>query len=260
MIDQHAAWLAGAGVDFIWEDWSNNILYHHDPAKVNRTFDMIEGATDGAVRRVRDAAGRAGRPYAEHQHFRRRDRLAGGGDRRAAAAEGRPDLLPTTSPIRGSGRWCSDTWASRCLVIYVNTPSPFQNGTPNFHDDSIHRAVDDRVRHATAELADARFGQQVRLLVVGGPRAADVQRVQRHPEAMGGGCGDSKRGHGHPPPPAATTAKRFCASGSAVRKIGPTFAMVVSWNEWSRGEQPSAEVSKDIEPVEGVRHAIPGFV
>jgi hypothetical protein len=24
--------------------------------------------------------------------------------------------------------------------------------------------------------------------------------------------------------------------------------MVVSWNEWSKGEQPSAEVSKDIEP------------
>lgn len=24
--------------------------------------------------------------------------------------------------------------------------------------------------------------------------------------------------------------------------------MVVSWNEWHRGEQPSAEVSKDIEP------------
>ena len=32
------------------------------------------------------------------------------------------------------------------------------------------------------------------------------------------------------------------------REIGTRFAMVVSWNEWTTGEQPSVEVSKDIEP------------
>lgn len=32
--------------------------------------------------------------------------------------------------------------------------------------------------------------------------------------------------------------------------IGVKIALVVSWNEWSRGEQPSAEISKDIEPSE----------
>ena len=31
---------------------------------------------------------------------------------------------------------------------------------------------------------------------------------------------------------------------------GPKFAMVVSWNEWVGSEQPSPEVSKDIEPSE----------
>jgi hypothetical protein len=34
------------------------------------------------------------------------------------------------------------------------------------------------------------------------------------------------------------------------REIGPKFALVVSWNEWVGGEQPSAEVSKDLEPSE----------
>ena len=32
------------------------------------------------------------------------------------------------------------------------------------------------------------------------------------------------------------------------RAVGPRFAMVVSWNEWTTGEQPSIEVSKDLEP------------
>ena len=45
VIRQHATWLADAGVDFIWVDWSNNIKYLFDPNKSNPTFDMIEGAT-----------------------------------------------------------------------------------------------------------------------------------------------------------------------------------------------------------------------
>lgn len=39
--------------------------------------------------------------------------------------------------------------------------------------------------------------------------------------------------------------RRHCARAD---KIGPKFAMVISWNEWSLGEQPSPEISKDIEP------------
>ena len=45
VIDQHAAWLADAGVDFVWIDWWNNIQYQQNPNKANPTFDTIEGAT-----------------------------------------------------------------------------------------------------------------------------------------------------------------------------------------------------------------------
>ena len=37
-------------------------------------------------------------------------------------------------------------------------------------------------------------------------------------------------------------------SWARARELGPKYAVVVSWNEWVKGEQPSAEVSKDIEP------------
>lgn len=40
----------------------------------------------------------------------------------------------------------------------------------------------------------------------------------------------------------------FRQSWARAREIGPRFAMVVAWNEWVRGECPSAEVSKDLEP------------
>ena len=32
--------------------------------------------------------------------------------------------------------------------------------------------------------------------------------------------------------------------------LGAQIVLVVSWNEWTRGEQPSVEISKDIEPSE----------
>jgi len=42
----------------------------------------------------------------------------------------------------------------------------------------------------------------------------------------------------------------FKESWARAHEIGPKYAMVVSWNEWVKGEQPSAEISKDIEPSE----------
>jgi hypothetical protein len=32
--------------------------------------------------------------------------------------------------------------------------------------------------------------------------------------------------------------------------VGVNVALVVSWNEWTKGEQPSMEISKDLEPSE----------
>ena len=50
------------------------------------------------------------------------------------------------------------------------------------------------------------------------------------------------------PTPGRRNGQTFREQWARARKVGPRFAMVVSWNEWVLGEQPSAEVSKDLEP------------
>lgn len=45
VIRQHAEWLADAGVDFIWIDWSNDLDYIPGETKNRPDFDTIEGAT-----------------------------------------------------------------------------------------------------------------------------------------------------------------------------------------------------------------------
>ena len=40
----------------------------------------------------------------------------------------------------------------------------------------------------------------------------------------------------------------FTESWQAARRIGPKFVLAGTFNEWKKGEQPSAEVSKDMEP------------
>ena len=48
-----------------------------------------------------------------------------------------------------------------------------------------------------------------------------------------------------------------CENGLTLKKqfqrandLGAGMVILVSWNEWSTGEQPSVEVSKDLEPSE----------
>ena len=63
--------------------------------------------------------------------------------------------------------------------------------------------------------------------------------------AYADGCvGGSLPHDDRPPRERATLREQFARA----RAVGPRFAMVVSWNEWTTGEQPSIEVSKDLEP------------
>ena len=245
VIDQHAAWLSAAGVDFIWEDWSNNILYHRDPNKKNPTFDMIEGATDVLFDEFATLRA-AGRPTPNISIF------AGVTGSPAAATDGRlqrkVDQIYTDYVANPRfGPLVQRYLGKPLLVIYVNTPSPFQNGTPNFHDDRftvrwMTGYVTQQPNLRTPDLV-SKFGYwswEDR-----GPQTFSL--YNGHPEAMVVVASTRKDGTAIPAAPR-DNGKTFLKQWARARKIGPTFAMVVSWNEWSRGEQPSAQVSKDIEP------------
>ena len=251
VIRQHAKWMADAGVDFAWVDWSNDIKYLRDPKKANVTFDMIEGATTAMFdeyAKMRDAgertpnvsifAGVTGSPEAAAD-----GRLKAKVDQIHREYLENPRFAPLVQTYLGKP----------LLVIYVNTPSPFQKGTPDFSDDRF--AIRWMTGYVTQQpaLRDGSWsklgywswedrGEQTYTIFQGHPESMVVVASWRedkgNPAKPGSAIPAGERDDG----------KTFLKQWARARAIGPRVVTVVSWNEWHRGEQPTTQVSKDIEP------------
>ncbi|MGN6506220.1 MAG: hypothetical protein ACTHM6_11715 [Tepidisphaeraceae bacterium] len=251
VIDQHAAWLADAGVDFIWVDWSNDIKYHRDPSKPNPTFDMIEGATGALFDEYADLraagkktpnisifAGVTGSPEAVQN-----GRLQRKADQIYHHYVANPRYAPLVEQYLGKP----------LLVVYVNTPSPFQTGVPAWKDDRftvrwMTGYVTEQSSLRTPDLV-SKFGYwswedrgPQTFSVYGGHTEAMVVTAATRQQGQPGG------GRGYIAAASRDNGKTFLREWARARSVGPHFATVVSWNEWHRGEQPTAEISKDIEP------------
>jgi len=244
IIRQHARWLAAAGVDFLWVDWSNNLGYQYDPARPRPDFDMIEGAT-----------------------FTLFDELA----KMRVAGQKTPNIsLFLGSPAQPEGiangqlqRKADQIWdqfvanpvyrplvqhylGKPLLVVYVNTPSPFQNGVPSWSDPRF------TVRFMTGFMTQQHALATPNLVSKFGYWSWEDRGPQTypvfdgHPEAMT--LVAAWRDDPECPTPGRQGGATFRREWERARKVGPRFALVVSWNEWVRSEQPSAEESKDIEP------------
>ena len=247
VIDQHARWLAEAGVDFIWIDWSNNVNYTRDPAKPNPTFDMIEGATAtlfDEFAKLRAAGVRTPRISI----------FAGVTLAPSAAEDGRlqrkVDQIYRQYVANTRYRPLLEDYLGKpLLVVYVNTPSPWQAGVPRWTDGRFTvRWMTGYVSEQHALRTDDRLsrygywswedrGPQTYPVFGGRPEAMVVTAATR-PDLGVPGIPAAGRENG----------ATFEREWARARAVGPRFAMVVSWNEWSKGEQPSAEVSKDLEP------------
>jgi len=250
VIRQHAAWLADAAVDFIWIDWSNNIRYTYSPTVKNPTFDMIEGATTAIFdeyAKMRAAgektpnisifAGVTGAPEAAGN-----GRLQRKADQIHKQYFENPRFRPLVQTYLGKP----------LLVIYVNTPSPFQNGVPAWTDPRF------TVRWMTGYVTEQENLRTPDLVSKYGYWSWEDRGPQTYtlhdgrPEAMV--VLASYRPQGSPgyryyiPAAPRNNGETFRREWVRADEIGPKFAMVVSWNEWSRGEQPTADISKDIEP------------
>ena len=135
-------------------------------------------------------------------------------------------------------------------MVYVDTPSPWQNGTPEWNDDRF------TVRWMTGYVSEQPSLRTEDRVSKYGYWAWEDRGEQTYPIYDGkpgmvhGACGEEFL--------TVTPGVRFADGDVAdqvrvttparAREIGTRFAMVVSWNEWTTGEQPSVEVSKDIEP------------
>lgn len=243
VIGQHAEWLAGAGVDFVWIDWSNNLDADHTDRRSPQRMDLlsIERATrilfEEYTRlpmrpRVSIFLGCPGAPEAvsDGRLTRKADQLY---EEYVADARFRPLL--------------EEYDGKPLLVVYVNTPSPFQQGVPAWDDDRFTVrwmtgfvteqpnlwSGEDRVSHYGYWSWEDR-GKQTYAVRDGVAEAMTVVACWRDDP----GC----------PTPGRRGGATFREEWARARRIGPRYAMVVSWNEWVLGEQPSAEVSKDLEP------------
>ncbi len=244
---QHAAWLADAGVDFILIDWSNQIGADDRTRKGAPWQLYIEDATRALFDEYRRLPARPaiafliGNPHAPEAITD--GRLQAKADQVHAEFVGNAANRPLLQEYLGKP----------LLVVYVDTPSPFQSGPPPWSDSRF------TVRFMTSFLTE-----QPKLLGPGrvsrfgywswedrGPPTFAIR--DGHPEAMTI-VAAWRPEVGKKPPGGRRGGETFREEWRLARRLGPQFALVATFNEWRRGEQPSPEVSKDVEPSASFGH------
>ena len=253
VIKQHAIWLADAGVDFIVIDWSNNVGYIPETmADLRPDFRMIETATT-AVFEV------------------------------FATVENAPKICIMTGPGHiGTGAFTDGSMYRKNNQIY-NTyiANPKYNemyfyyegkplllcyaATPSFISDGVSIPYVDPGKRFTERWVTGFVGQQgllydeetyrsyvhwsweeriaqTYMVKDGIPECMTVVAAYR-PQGTPGGSG-------YIPAGGRNNGATFRQQWQRANDIGTKIALVVSFNEWTIGEQTSLEVSKDIEPSE----------
>jgi hypothetical protein len=245
VIRQHGTWLAEAGVDFIFVDWSNNVDYTPGQPK-NAHIKPLEDATTAV--------------FEEFTGLKKRPRIAimlGTAGAPPAATDGRlqrkADQVWSTYGADPRFRPLLQEYLGKpLLIVYTNTPTPYGEKPPAWSDPRF------TVRWMTGYVM-----QQGQLVGPGNISRSGYWSwedrgeqpypiVNGHPEAMtvvASWRQQSEPGKdGYIPAAGRRDGATLREQWARARSIGPKFALVVSWNEWVRGEQPSAEISKDLEP------------
>ena len=246
MIAKHAELLRDAGVDFVFIDWTNNTTY--DPATMRESlsdFRMIEDATElvfevwsqieGAPKICIFAGpGHSGIENVKNgNHQKKVDQIYSSFVEKYPDMyfhyEGKPLLMcygatpnqygarPTWRDSRFTVRWVtgyagqqSDLYNDRTMATRYNWWSWEERGLQTY---SI---TDGRVECVTCTAASRSQGSE-----------GDSDYIPAYGRDNG-----------------ATLKKQF----QRANDLGAGIVILISWNEWTTGEQPSPEVSKDLEP------------
>jgi len=255
VIRQHARWIEDAGVDFIFVDWSNNVDYVPGQTKNAGIFDMIENATTLLFEE-----------YAKMEKSPKISIMAGVTGYPEAVKDGRlqrkVDQIYNQFIANTRFKPIYQTYLGKpLLMLYVNTPSPFQSGVPEWTDDRF------TVRWVTGYIAQQKNlmgddlvskygywswedrGKQTYTLLNGKPEAMTIVAAWREDNGLG-----EPFGRGAIAAQGRKNGETFKNQWDRAREIGVNVALVVSWNEWVLSEQPSKEISKDIEPSEVYGH------
>lgn len=253
VIRKHAEWLSDAGVDFVWLDWSNNVNY--DPSKPWKggRQDLIEEAT--------------GILFDEYAKLEKRPKISiflgischPPEFQNKAVSDGRlqkkADQIYEMYVNNPKYRDLIQEYDGKpLLVVYTNTPTAWRTGLPPWDDERF------TVRWMTGYVSEQKSllnNDRERISKYGywswedrGQQTYTVQNGRAEAMVICASTREQKGrdGWNHIPAKERRNGETFKEQWAYADKIGPKFAMVVSWNEWIRGEQPSPEVSKDIEP------------
>lgn len=251
VIRKHAEWLYDAGVDFVWLDWSNNVDY--DPKT-----DTDPNSGQAIIERGTEIL------FEEYNNLKKCPKIsifAGVTGFPEAAYDGRLqkkanqiyDMYVSKPQYR---RLFEDYLGKPLLVVYVNTPSPWQNKVPEWDDERF------TVRWMTGYVSEQKsLRTEDRISKYGywswEDREAQTYSVHDNkPESMVVVASWRKQESANEYNYISERGRRngvtFKEQFARARLIGPKFVTVVSWNEWTKGEQPSVEVSKDLEPSEAL--------
>lgn len=245
----HAEKLRDAGVDFVFVDWSNNTGY--DPATMREQredFRMIEEATDkmydvwatveGAPKIcIFVGPGHSGAStITDGKHQKKVDQVwrdyVTNPDRADMYFyyQGKPLLIcygatPTQYTANPSSMWDDDRYTVRWITGYVGQQSNLFKAKTLL--SKVYWSWEER-------------GAQTYTVLDGRVEAVTVSAATR-PQGKEGESGyipAAGRENG------ATLKRQF----QRACDLGAGIVLIVSWNEWTTGEQPSPEVSKDMEP------------
>ena len=246
MIAKHAELLRDAGVDFIFIDWTNNTTY--DPATMRESlsdFRMIEEATDlvfeiwstieGAPKICIFAGpGHSGYDNVKNgNHQKKVDQIYSSYVEKYPDQyfhyQGKPLLMcygATPNQYGARPKWTDDRFTIRWATGYVAQQDSLYNvktmATRNqwwsWEERGLqpYSVYDNRVECVTCTAASRAQGSE-----------GDSSYIPAYGRENG-----------------LTLKKQF----QRANDLGAGMVILISWNEWTTGEQPSPEISKDLEP------------
>ncbi len=250
----HAELMYDAGVDFIFVDWSNNVDYDFYNKKDYRNgvrrndFETIESATtqifeswskienspniavfigcpgdSGAVKdgRLQKKADQVYREYLENEEFAKKYQLF----------DGKPLLLVYLgTPAFTGGSNPMKTWNDERFTVRFVTGYIGQQGLYSTKTRAGRYAIwswEEREQQVYAV-----NGNNIECMTV-----HSAYRSQSEP-------GEAD----YIPSAGREWGMTFLRSWARAKEFGPQVVLLTTWNEYSKGEQPTSEINKDLEP------------